>query len=139
MSQIKVGPGETLDITLIENYELFKNTLPILENKICFISKWIDYKGTHYQAKMILILDYNYDTGPIFGEIVKIIVKNNRPLFLCYTYDTIGYNPHVHGYEISKNVHNMKIRGHENLFDPLPIYVRTISSSEAYCILRYSL
>lgn len=41
---MKVEPGEILNITLIKNYELFKNSLSILEDEICFVVNWVEYK-----------------------------------------------------------------------------------------------
>lgn len=100
LSQIKDGPGEPLDITLDDNYMLFKNMLPALNSKMCFICNWVEYKVTCYQAGMVLITDYNYTVGSIFGEITKIFIQDNHPFFLCFMYDTIGYNLHTHGYEV---------------------------------------
>jgi len=82
-------------------------------------------------------IDYDSIVGPIFGEIVNVIVQNNILLFLCSIYETLGCNTHIHGYEISKTHNTCIITIHENLFDPLPIYFHRISNGEMYCILRY--
>lgn len=136
LSKIKIGPGEIIDITLIDNFELFKDMLPILENKMYFVSNWVEHKGTHYQTGMILIIVYNITTGPIFGEITKIFIQNNYPLFLCFAYKTIGYNSHVHAYKVEKNYNEIKIITQENLSNPFPIYSHRISNGELYCVLR---
>lgn len=137
LPKIKIGSGEIIEITLIDNFELFKDMLPILENKMYFVSNWVEYKGPHYQTGMVLIIDYDIATGPIFGEIIKIFIQNNNPLFLCFVYETIGYNSHVHAYEISKNYNEIKITTKENLFNPF-IYSHRISNGELYCVLRCS-
>ena len=136
LPKVKIGPGESMDITLIDNFELFKDMLPTLENKIYFISNWIEYKGTRYQIGMVVIIDYNVATGPIFGEITKIFVQDNYPLFLCFIYETIGYNSHVHAYEVSKSYNEIKITTQENLSNPFPIYSHRMSNGELYCVLR---
>lgn len=86
-----------------------------------------------------MIIDYNDTIGLIFGEITKILIENNHLLFLCFIFETIGYNSHVHGYEILKNYNKIVIKTQENLFKLFPIYSHRISNGEIYCILKYSI
>ena len=64
--------------------------------------RWVDYKGTKYSLKNILVTGFSSETGcPVFEEIKIIVPSDNGDMhFICSPLGTLGYYSEVRGYQV---------------------------------------
>lgn len=61
---------------------------------------WVDI-GTKYKIGMVIAIHYTEDL-PVFGLIMHIFSHQNRIYFIILSYTTVGFNDHLHCYEVKK-------------------------------------
>lgn len=109
----------------------------IKNNLNLIIPNWIQYKGTSFHEKLIVVIDES-DSGPLFGFIDTVIVCNNIVILYCEILITIGFNEHVRAYEVSFSGKKTHVYI-EELSDPLPMNLHKNIYNENYVIPRYVL
>jgi len=80
---------------------MFQNILPDAMEQSFAVEKAI-ICGTCYKSNMILVINYE-ENLPIFENLCWIVRSQNiqeHPLFLLSGLRTIGFNEHLHSYEI---------------------------------------
>ena len=71
---------------------------------------WIKYDGNTYRLAMFILIGWQDDDLPQFGEIKDIFVINSTHFLLVRVYMTMGIDRHVHSYVIKrKNEENIKL------------------------------
>jgi len=129
-NRIQIGSGNVFDISENNHFNNFALSLPNgINYEACFIANWVDYKGTRYQPKMVLLYGMDESSCPIFAEIQFIIIYNNSPLFICSCLINIGLNWNIGGFEVEDSIKWLSIK-YEDLIDPFPLFVYTMGNSE---------
>ncbi|EZA61817.1 hypothetical protein X777_09791, partial [Ooceraea biroi] len=103
LSNIQIGSGNVLNISENDHFNDFVFSLSNdISYDACFVANWIDYKGTRYQPRMVLLHGMDESSCPIFAEIQFIIIHNNSPLFICSALINIGLNCNIGGFEVEQ-------------------------------------
>lgn len=101
---IQVGSGKFFNITRHDHFNFFASSLPnVIISNPCFIANWVNYKGTKYQPRMVLVYGIDKSSCPIFVEIQLIIIHQNIPVFICSYLVNIGLNYNIGGFEVKQN------------------------------------
>ena len=142
-SELIVGSGKVLNLQAVDNYASFSSSLPqeIVKEPRQYCANWVDYYGTKYALKMLLLCEIDGDSGlPVFGQIQFIVVKGNRIVFVCESLGTVGYYPHVRGFEVVFGTQpvNWFCIEPEELIDPSPL-VHNKLSGESFVVLKRAL
>lgn len=122
-----------------ENYEMFQNILPyelahslaVQEVVIC---------GTCYTCNMILVINYDEDL-PTFGNLYCIVRPQNvqeYPLFLLSGLQTVGFNEHLHCYEIRPTPEWFLVE-YRDLISFYPSTAHVGSDGNTYVVFRHTL
>ena len=134
------GPSHILDLSKLESFSSFSLSLPqnILENPNQVVVNWIEYKGTKYVPKQILLIDTDDEGLFQFAEIQLILTHDAQPLFICSRVETLGFFSEVRGYEVLRNVSDQKwlAIGHGNLLDYRPLCIYPMATGEQIIVLR---
>jgi len=120
------------------HFHLFASFLPkdILCNPYSFIVTWVNYKGTLYKPRMILVCGTDESSCPLFAEIQYIILQGKSLFFICFSLQNIGLNCDIGAFEIIRSTNWLVIK-HENLLDPYPLFIYTMATGERYVILHH--
>ncbi|KAJ1518948.1 hypothetical protein ONE63_011436 [Megalurothrips usitatus] len=139
---IEYGPIHVVDLSELDTYPSFRLTLPndILEEPNQSAVSWVKFKGTTYKPKQVVLFDVDEIGLFMFAEIELIIVKSDKPIFICSYLDTVGYFTEVRGYEVKRMTDkiNWFAIDQENLFDPSPLCMYNMSSGESVVVLKYA-
>lgn len=104
------------------------------DNLKCF--KWIEYKGTVFQRKMVVITGTK-ELHLMFGEIEEIICGElHEPFIVCKRLHNIGFNDHVWAYQVERTNEQLCIKI-TDLYDPLPVGLHIMATGELYIGLRH--
>lgn len=128
-----LGPGRE---SILDQSLLYHKVIPSnLINKNAFMPNWIEYKGTVYKNKMILVVNA-IDLCPEFAELRTIIIHEaEQPLFICTKLINIGLNDHIMAYEVEKSDELIFISP-ADLLDPFPLSLYTIADGGRYVMTR---
>ena len=96
---------------------------------------WIKYDGNTYRITIFILIGWQEDDLPQFGEIKDILVINCTYFLLVRVYMTLGIDRHVHSYVVKSK------RDEENILSlsELPGYPPTVGHSldrQLYITLR---
>lgn len=137
-SNITYHPNERRLVNC-DNFELFQNILPPeLEHSV--IVKEAVISGTCYKPNMIFVINYEEDL-PTFGTLCWIVKSQNvqeHPLFLLSGLRTIGFNEHLHAYEIRPSPEWFLVEYRE-LVSFYPSIVHVGSDGNTYIVFRHIL
>ncbi|EFN60891.1 hypothetical protein EAG_02219, partial [Camponotus floridanus] len=99
---VELGLGNIINITKHDHFNHFASILPtnILHDPYSFIANWVNYKGTRYQRRMVLIYGTDESSCPIFAEIQYIILYQNNLFFICFSLLNMGLNCDIGGFEV---------------------------------------
>ncbi|KYN12664.1 hypothetical protein ALC57_15161 [Trachymyrmex cornetzi] len=137
LPNIQIGSGNVINISEHHQFNNFVLSLPDdINYNTCFVTNWIDYKGTRYKSKMVLLCGIDETFCPMFAEIQFIIIHHNSPLFICSFLINIGLNCSIGGFEVKQSIKWLSIK-YEDLVDPFPLFVYTMGNGERYIILRH--
>lgn len=138
LPNIQIGSGNIINIS---EHHHFNNFVLSLSNDVsynaCFVTNWVNYKGTRYQPKMVLICGVDESSCPIFAEIQFIVIYDNSPLFICSSLINIGLNCNIGGFEVERSEKWLSIK-YKDLLNPFPLFVYTMGNGERYIILDHS-
>lgn len=138
LSNIQIRSGNVLNISENHYFNDFVLSLPNdISYNACFVANWVDYKGTLYQPRMILLCGIDESFCPIFAEIQFILVHDNSSLFICSSLINIGLNCNIDDFEVEQCIKWLSIK-YEDLVEPVPLFVYTMGNSERYIILHHS-
>lgn len=137
-NNIKYHPKER-ELVNCENFEMFQNILPdewqqslaVEEAVIC---------GTCYKSNMVLVFNYK-ENLPIFGNLCWIVKSQNRqegPFFVLSGLRTVGFNEHLHSYEITPTPEWFLIE-YKNLVSFYPSTARVGPDGNTYVTFRHVL
>lgn len=136
LQTLSIGPVKNIDKSDLEEIvACLPNNIKNHPNLI--IPNWIQYKGTIFHEKLIVVIDES-DSGPLFSSISNVIVCNNIIILYCEILITIGFSEHIRGYEVRFSERKTHVRI-EELNDSLPINLHKNIYNENYIILRYAL
>jgi len=98
LQTLSIGPVKNIDKSELDEIVA---CLPdnIKQNPNLIIPKWIQYKGTSFHEKLIVVIDES-DSGPLFDSIDTVIVCNNIMILYYEILITVGFTEHIRGYEI---------------------------------------
>ncbi|XP_034245704.1 uncharacterized protein LOC117647841 [Thrips palmi] len=134
------GPSHAVDLSTLESYSSFSLSLPRnnVEDPNQVVVNWIEYKGTKYAPKQILLIDTDDEGLFQFGEIQLILVHDAQPFFICSRIETLGFFSEVRGYEVLRNLtdRNWLAIGHGNLLDYRPLCIYPMPTGEQIIVLR---
>jgi len=122
------------------NYNKFQNILPPgLEN--CMVVKEATICNTKYKKNMVLAIKYENDL-PVFGLlhwIVKLQPNNrNTVAFILSTFHTVGFNSHVHCYEVAATK-EWYFQKYQSLISFYPTSCRIGADGNSYVSFRHIL
>ncbi|KAK3929198.1 Monomeric sarcosine oxidase [Frankliniella fusca] len=91
-----------------------------------------------YKPKQVVLFDVDDVSLFMFAEIEIIIVKCDKPIFICSYLETIGYFAEVRGYEVKRmsDKINWFAFDQEKLLDPSPLCMYKMSSGESVVVLK---
>ena len=141
-SKLLIGTGSFISLEDLSVYPVLKNILPkeiVRESEYVFVPKWVEYKGSVYKPKMVLLTGFNPELGdPIFSEIDFLLVHKDQPLFVCSLLDTLGWYTHVRGFKVEKSENERPYCVvADALYDPLPLGIYEMRSGEKIVVTRY--
>jgi len=134
-----IPSNEVGNITNISKHKhLFASFLPkdILCNPHSFVVTWVNYKGTLYKPRMVLVCGTDESACPLFAEILHIIFQGSSLFFICSSLQNIGLNCDIGAFEIMRSINWLVIK-HENLLNPYPLFLYTIAIGEQYVVLHH--
>jgi len=141
ISEMAVGPEDVDNLSNVKYFSKFVRLLPRAVQRNpgdCFVTKWIDYKGTKYQSGMALLVDASDDIGPVFGVIHSILLFNKEPIFVCFSLDSICYNEHVAAFQVEVNHNVFKAVKPEEMLDYQPLSIVKFKG-DSYVVPRSNL
>jgi len=140
---IVTGPSHILDLKDLPTFPSFSLTLPdsVFSEPTQCVYNWVEYKGTKYQPRQVLLTNADEIGLFVFSEIHVILVVDCKPLFICSNFDTVGFYSDVRGYEVKRTQNNVSWLAieQEKLLDPHPLCLYQMASGETVVILRYVL
>lgn len=122
-----------------ENFEMFRDIIPHALQQ-SFAVKEATICGTCYKCNMILVIHCEEDL-PIFGNLRWIIRSQNveeHPLFLLSGLQTVGFNEHLHSYEIRPTPQWFLV-AYKNLISFYPLTARVGSDGITYVTFTHIL
>ncbi|KAK3916202.1 Sex-determining transformer protein 1 [Frankliniella fusca] len=140
--QMIVGPSQLVNLKDSHMFPSYSLTLPdsIFNNPSQLLANWIEYKGTKYQPRQVIVYDTNEEGLFLFAEIQFLIPYDDCPLFICSPLETVGYYSNVRGYEVvrpqTQNLNWFAIE-QGKLLDPHPLCIYNMSSGESVIVLKY--
>lgn len=134
---IEVG-SKYINITKHDRFNLFAPLLPtnILRDPYSFVVNWVNYKGTQYQSRMVLVCGMDESSCPIFAEIQHIVLHQDNFFFICCSVLNMGLNCDIGGFEVERSTKFFFIK-YEELLDPFPLFFYTMATGERYVILHH--
>lgn len=138
-SEMIYGPVSLVDARDVHYYEVFRLSLPEVvfnDPSIQKITNWVEYKGTKYQPKQVLLAGTDEVGLFTFAEIQFIFVLEDRPLFVSSPLDTLGYFPEVRGYEVQRLPQQLLPLSKGSCSIPT-LCVYTMASGENVVVLKY--
>lgn len=142
-SAMVCGPFTVTNLRDLDEYRSFSLTLPenVFNQPWQKLTKWVDYKGTKYEPRQLLLTGTD-DVGLFsFAELKFIVALEDRPLFICSQFDTVGYYSEVRGYEVRRPAieSNWFSIEHGMLLDYNPLCLYLMATGENVVILKYVL
>ncbi|KAK3916196.1 Spermatogenesis-associated protein 7-like protein [Frankliniella fusca] len=134
---LSAGPCQTVNLSELDCFPSFSRSLPcdIVESPIQTVVNWVNFKGTKYQPQQILLTDVDDDGLFQFGKIQLILLYDEKPLFICSDFDTLGYFSEVRGYEVTP-LDSWFAIGHGKLLDYHPLCLYPMPTGETVVVLR---
>lgn len=138
--EIDFGPIDIVTLPELDSYFKFAPSLPqyIKSEKSVVSPNWVNIKGTDYKPGMVVIIKVSESGAPVFGVIEFIILFNKDVTFVFSYLLTIGFEEHVHSYQVEFCDKWSSVNQSE-LYDPLPINIRHGVLGFKYIVLRHSL
>lgn len=99
-----------------------------------YVSKEIEIKGTLYKRNFILIT--SNDCLKVYRLDLVFIDQNNGIFFLCYEYESIFFDEHLHGYTVGPELHIPIILNSKNIYSP-PIHLHLTPNGKNVIRLKY--
>jgi hypothetical protein len=135
-----LGPGEDANITLLTNYALFADKLPLSlkDNGTCFVTKWARINGTKYKCGDVLISCFEDDT-PQFDLISTILVGPFKDVFfITKLLTTLGFDYHTQAFQVEMTT-AFGCASYNSLISPFPTVMSLMADGNSYVALRYEL
>lgn len=137
-----VGPSQLVNLKDSHMFPAYSLTLPdsIFNNTSQLLANWIEYKGTKYQPKQVIVYDTNDEGLFLFAEIQFLIPYKDCPLFICSPLDTVSYYSNVRGYEVARprtESLNWFAIEQGKLLDPHPLCIYYLPSGQGVIVLKY--
>lgn len=99
--------------------------------------KWIIKSGIKYQKPDYVIMGWQEDDLPIFGQIQDIMVTDHDEVFFeLMAYDTLGIHRHYHSFVIQKSLHEAAILSISELGYHETFYAHRLINDSLYITLR---
>ena len=141
-SKLVVGTGNFTNLQDLPVYPFLKKMLPkenISESDYFFVPKWVEYKGSVFKPKMILLVGFDPEFGnPIFGEIDFVLVHNDQPLFVYSALSTIRWYSHVRGFEVEESINKSPACvAADSLYSSLPLSIYKMRSGQKIVFPKY--
>jgi len=137
--------GSVDDVVLSDvlHFEQFKASLPDSlrrksETITCY--SWFDFKGHKYKVGMCLTVGISELRELKFGEIMYILVWENKPLFLCCDVETIGQNETIRAIQVKVGLRSKwSCVSVADLVDLFPLFVFETANKEKYVVPKFYL
>ena len=138
-SSIIVGPKTKVDVHSFIYNAVYSQyfQLPEKSDVELYETTWIDVKGITYKPKLVLMVGVDDTSCPLFAEIHKIILLDQKPFFVCNALENIGYSEHHLAFEIRKTTLPC-IYTLDKLLDPFPLYAHCGPTGEYFVILKHA-
>lgn len=130
--------GSMTGIYMHKDFYLFAPFLSesVLRNTDSVVASWVNYKGTVYQPRIVLVHGTDESSCPLFAEIKYIILQGTNLFFICSSLQNIGLNCDIGVFEVVRSTNWLSIK-HENLLDPYPLFVYTTATGERFVVLHH--
>ena len=99
--RIDVGPGEAVipySLNIPDISILSKAQIPLYDE--VFVADHVKINGCMYMPGYVVVLNYNEESLPIFGQISYLIIHRQICYLVVQNLITCQYSPHVHAYEV---------------------------------------
>jgi hypothetical protein len=142
ISRFDVGPGETMDSCDLDLFIYFRDALPANFMRSCFVTNWVNVRGTEYKPNMMLKLFQRYNL-PVFGYIKYILVDPDMNVcFVTLVCQVICFDSHFQAYEVDTT--NLLEQSefccilYDDLSNFMPHYKVFTSSGKHFVPVRFS-
>jgi len=89
------------DISLLNNFFIFKNSLPANLMSKCLEVSWAEFKGIIYESGLCVVLNISSNYLPQFGIVKHVLCNDSNNLCLIYqNLLNTGFCENLHGYEV---------------------------------------
>lgn len=119
----------------INCFELIKTSLSSIVDKpeTVFDLRSVDYNRTKYSTNFFVFKDSNFEY--IF-EISHIFIVSKTVYLICSVYDVLGFNDHLHSYQIGNKISNLyKIIAIDEFKYP-PVNLHKVINGNVYARVR---
>ncbi|KAK3911417.1 LOW QUALITY PROTEIN: Coiled-coil domain-containing protein 77, partial [Frankliniella fusca] len=120
------GPASEVFLSNFSNYE-FVHTLPKSFNlsftTSCLAANWVNFKGSKYKPGMVLLHSVDNSGGPVFVLLESILFHENLFIFVVSFLLTIGFDSHIHAYDVQLSKKKWSSVLPSDLYDPLPLSI----------------
>ncbi|CAI6371526.1 unnamed protein product [Macrosiphum euphorbiae] len=133
-NNLVIGPSKILHCS---KYNLIKSELNLSTEETLIRISWAELKGTRYKVNSILTRDLD-DDNPQFVYSVKNIYMygSENIIFECNLLNTVGFNEHLHAFEIEIPVSNMCFIYQDSLISPIPNTLNVTPDGVRYVTVR---
>lgn len=128
-----IGPSKILNCS---KYILIKSEFNLSTNEPLIRISWAELKGTRYKVNSILTKDLD-DDNPQFVSVKDIFMYgSDKIIFECKLLNTVGFNEHLHAFEIEIPVSNMCFIYQDSLISPIPNTMNVTPDGVRYVTVR---
>lgn len=98
--EIEIGTGCIVNVSDMEHFELFSNSLPPGFRGSVFSANWV-IKRIHLKIGCVVIISLDDECAPLFGVIRHIFVDSLRNVLIVLSHlITVGFDEHYHAFEV---------------------------------------
>lgn len=132
-NSLVVGPSKILNCS---KDKLIKSELNLNTDEPLIRLSWAELKGTRYKVNSILTKDLD-DDNPQFVSVKDIFMYgSDKIIFESKLLNTVGFNEHLHAFEIEIPVSNMCFIYQDSLISPIPNTMNVIPDGVRYVTVQ---
>jgi len=132
-NSLVIGPKKILNCL---KHNLIQTELKLNTEQSLIRISWAELKGTRYKVNSILTRDLD-DDNIHFASVKDIYVYGSEKIiFECNLFNTIGFNEHLHAFEIEIPVSNMCFIYQDSLISPIPNNLNVTPDGVRYVTVR---
>jgi len=118
------------DISLLNNFFIFKNSLPANFMGKCLEVSWAEFKGIIYKPGLCVVLNISFNYLLQFGIVKHVLCNDSNNLCLvCQNLLNTGFCENLHGYEVEILSSEMSCIVVEKLYHSFPAIIAHLPKS----------